>query len=956
MAGDGFLLNISASPAGKLVARGSQFLASDCIATMKIIRKLFLFFCLVLLLSPAPAQEIPLIKNHLPETMQAANQNWSVTQAPSRFIYAANTAGLARYDGARWQLLPLPNRQIVRAVAADDKGHVFCGGFGEFGFWKADALGGMHYTSLSKGLRSERAGTEEIWHILITGGKVYFQSFSAMYCYDYQSVRELSLPGNVMFMQKAGERVLLPVIGQGIFQKTQTDAFERLPGTEQLLDHIVVGMAMLPDGQLLIGTDRQGLFLLKDGQLRPWNSQVQSAMAKDRLNKMLSLSDGSIAFGSVGGGLYIADAGGHVVYHVHKERGLQNNTVLSLFQDQDGNLWTGLDKGLDLLALSAPLRFSIDRSGNLGAVYTACEFQNTLYLGTNQGLFYKAPNDFWTPVAGIKGQVWELSAINGQLICGHNDGTFVVQNGAARKISKVTGGWMTLLCPWDSTRWIQGTYTGLIVLKKNAGDGQLVFSHRIEGFGEPIEYIAFDEDGSLWAAHPYKGLHRLKIGHDLAAVTEVRKMSASAGVNSEFNLSLTRLSENVILHAADGFFSWNRTAQNWQTYALPGFRVGGGERAVVSAGGDAFFVVFSDRVVHVDKGRQTVFNLRLVDDRPNIIPIDKDVWLFCLEDGYAKWDARKAVTASRMEARPRITEVQIPGRKGPGDSLGILSGNTKEITLQASENHLIIQFASFVFDRKPTYRWRLIGLNEDWSDWQENSSQDFGFLPPGNYRFEVQSDHSEAIAGVDFRINPRWHQTWHMRSLFVLAAMAGGVVALIWYRRRIMREHRRLLLERERELHQQRIQERNNQLQEDILKKAKDLANSTMHLIKKNEVLLDIRQRLTELPRDARLGTQVQQLHRLVERELSSENDWEVFEENFNSVHEAFLRKMKHSFPELTPGDLRLAAYLKMNLSTKEIAPLLGISIRGVENKRYRLRQKMNLPNDENLVEFLLEF
>ncbi len=120
--------------------------------------------------------------------------------------------------------------------------------------------------------------------------------------------------------------------------------------------------------------------------------------------------------------------------------------------------------------------------------------------------------------------------------------------------------------------------------------------------------------------------------------------------------------------------------------------------------------------------------------------------------------------------------------------------------------------------------------------------------------------------------------------------------------------------------------------------------------------MLDIRQRLTELPRDARLGTQVQQLHRLVERELSSENDWEVFEENFNSVHEAFLRKMKHSFPELTPGDLRLAAYLKMNLSTKEIAPLLGISIRGVENKRYRLRQKMNLPNDENLVEFLLEF
>lgn len=925
---------------------------------MQKIRRLFLLFCWSSL--SLSAQEIPLIKNHSPETMQAANQNWSVTQAPSRFIYVANTAGLARYDGARWQLLPLPNRQIVRAVAADNKGHVFCGGFGEFGFWKADALGSMYYTSLSKGLQSGRAGTEEIWHILITGGKVYFQSFSAMYCYDYQSVREVPLPGNVMFMQNAGNRVLLPVIGQGVFQKNKADRFERLPGTEQLGESIVVGMAQLPGGALLIGTDRQGLFLLQDGRLRPWSSSVQQAMSKVRLNKMLSLSDGSIAFGSVGGGLYIADTEGNVVFYVHKERGLQNNTVLSLFQDQDGNLWTGLDKGLDLLALSAPLRFSLDRSGNLGAVYTACEYQNAIYLGTNQGLFYKrllqTNTERWIPVAGIKGQVWELSVLNDQLICGHNDGTFVVDNGAARKISEVTGGWMTLRCPWDSTSWIQGTYTGLIVLKKNTPDGRLTFSHRVEGFGEPIEFIAFGDDGRLWAAHPYKGLHQLGISQDLTGVTEVRKMNEQTGLNSEFNLSLTRLSGDVVLHSADGFFLWNDTLQRWQPYSLPGFRKDGAEKAIISAGEKAFFVVFPDRVVHVGKGRQTVFNLRLVDDRPNIIPLQEDVWLFCMEDGYARWDARPAFSAKRAAAQPRITEIQVPGRKGASGSMGVLSGGESEILLRSYENHLMIQFASFVFDRKPTYRWRLIGLNGDWSDWQENSSQDFGFLPPGKYRFEVQSDHSEAVAGVDFRIQPRWHQTWYVRLLFVVAAMAAGVAALIWYRRRMMRQHRRLLLERERELHQQRIQERNTQLQEDILKKAKDLANSTMHLIKKNEVLLEIRQRLAEMPRDARSGSQVQQLHRLVERELSSENDWEVFEENFNSVHEAFLRKMKHAFPELTPGDLRLAAYLKMNLSTKEIAPLLGISVRGVENKRYRLRQKMNLPNDENLVEFLLDF
>jgi DNA-binding CsgD family transcriptional regulator len=73
-------------------------------------------------------------------------------------------------------------------------------------------------------------------------------------------------------------------------------------------------------------------------------------------------------------------------------------------------------------------------------------------------------------------------------------------------------------------------------------------------------------------------------------------------------------------------------------------------------------------------------------------------------------------------------------------------------------------------------------------------------------------------------------------------------------------------------------------------------------------------------------------------------------------VHEAFFNRLKAQFPDLTPGDLKLAAYLKMNLSSKEIAPLLNISVRGVENKRYRLRQKVHLDNDANLTEFMIHF
>ncbi|MFM8449201.1 MAG: helix-turn-helix transcriptional regulator, partial [Haliscomenobacter sp.] len=73
-------------------------------------------------------------------------------------------------------------------------------------------------------------------------------------------------------------------------------------------------------------------------------------------------------------------------------------------------------------------------------------------------------------------------------------------------------------------------------------------------------------------------------------------------------------------------------------------------------------------------------------------------------------------------------------------------------------------------------------------------------------------------------------------------------------------------------------------------------------------------------------------------------------------VHAHFLRRLKERFPQITPKDQKLCAYLRLNLSSKEIAPLLGISVRSVEVSRYRLRRKLDLESEDNLTEFLLQF
>ena len=93
-----------------------------------------------------------------------------------------------------------------------------------------------------------------------------------------------------------------------------------------------------------------------------------------------------------------------------------------------------------------------------------------------------------------------------------------------------------------------------------------------------------------------------------------------------------------------------------------------------------------------------------------------------------------------------------------------------------------------------------------------------------------------------------------------------------------------------------------------------------------------------------------------IDKDINNEKFWKVFDSYFDEVHQDFLTRMKEKHPDLSPKELRLSAYLRMNISTKEIATLMNISVRGVEVSRYRLRRKLNIDRDTNLTEYILKF
>lgn len=155
------------------------------------------------------------------------------------------------------------------------------------------------------------------------------------------------------------------------------------------------------------------------------------------------------------------------------------------------------------------------------------------------------------------------------------------------------------------------------------------------------------------------------------------------------------------------------------------------------------------------------------------------------------------------------------------------------------------------------------------------------------------------------------------------------------------------------------IEIRNENLRNEIKLRNKRLAKSTFSLIHKNNTLISVKEEITKIKEELGVRFPSKHFNRLIkniDNDMTSENDWIMFEQSFSEVHENFIQKLKEENTQLTPGDLQLCAYLKMNLSSKEIATLLNITVRGVEIRRYRLRKNLQLDHDTNLVEFIMGY
>jgi AraC family chitin signaling transcriptional activator len=932
----------------------------------KNIHTIALLFVVLFPLLNFYAQELPPINIFTTEDYGGENQNWSISQASNKYIYVANNEGLLEFNGAAWHLYPTPNETIMRSVKCiDDK--VFTGFFRDFGFWKKNDFGFLEFSSIVKNKEIKMYEDEQIWEIIELDGWVLFKSLQRIYLYNLKTASLKVIEGaNVITkISKVNDVVYFQDLEKGLFKIE--NGRPSLVSNHDVLKKNKLTDIFYKNDKLFFLTQNMGFYFFDKNVLKSWKISANDYLKDKTIYSSEILNDGSIILGTISTGVIYLTEKGDIDYQIDQNLGLSNNTILSVFEDIDKNIWLGLDNGINLINFTSPLKIFVNKKDFLGTIYTSTIYDGYLYLGTNQGLFYKKYNSKkeFEFIKNTQGQVWSLKVIDDTLFCGHDSGTFIIENNKANLIFNIQG-------TWDFKKLkdnliIQGNYDGLYVLQKENNVWRL--RNKIKGFKNSSRYFIILNDNKIFVNHEYKGVFKIKVN---ALYTSILKIEKDISVNKGIHSSLLKHKNNIFYASKKGVYKYDSednvfNLDSIYSKLIPK-SVFGSAKLISDEYSNKLWSFTTEGLRFLNPGKLS--NIPTIETIPirkslfkgasgfeNIIHLENEKYLIGTINGYLIVDLNKIIPPQNFKID--ITQIFNNELDHPSKQISL----NKESNFSNNENSVEFYYSVPYYDKTSdiVYQYKLQGYNSKWSGFTELNSILFENLPFGDYNFKVRAlivgTLSNNIAEFKFSIE----KPWFLSNIAVLFyALILLMLIFTWYflsKKYYNKKQQKLLSEAQKELElkelessQKIIKLNNDKLRNDIESKNRELATSTMSIIKKNEFLNSIKNELSEGKEKS-----ISKVVKIIDKNLNNTDDWKMFQEAFNNADKKFLDKVKDKHPDLTPNDLRLCAYLRLNLSSKEIAPLLNISPRSVEVKRYRLRKKMDLEHNANLTNYILE-
>jgi ligand-binding sensor domain-containing protein/DNA-binding CsgD family transcriptional regulator len=949
-------------------------------------KRIFIILLLFLLFYDVTAQNtigLSDIINYTNQAYGAGAQNWDIKQDEKGILYFGNNEGLLTFDGSYWKLYKLPNKTVVRSLEIGVDHKIYVGGQNEIGFFSPNENGVLKYTSLMPLLPENERSFSDVWNIISYGKGIFFRS----------STRIIKLEGkNVTIYPNEDWRFLgisnRQLIAQGhnnqLFVYTNDTWVQSLDKSNLPQDFLITSFVPYSPDTSLVTTLKNGIYFLINNRFIRFTTPAFNYITQKNIYTSLDIGNNRILLATSLDGAFVIDKNGNLIQSFSIPEGLQNNNIRHVFLDKNNNLWLGLDNGIDFIAFNNAIKQINPDKQNKGAGYAAIIKDNTFYIGTSNGL-YQLPLDnsknlslvkgVFKPVAGSEGQVWNLTEVYGKLLMGHHEGYFIVNNNKASLLDNSVGFWnFSPLSQQSSPLMLAGNYQGVNFYRF---DNDKFINSGIKAHFESSRFVVTDNE-DIWVAHPYKGIFR--INYSPPASKTIRNYSKSKGLSSINHYFIFKIKNRIVAPTENGFFEFNTSADSFQrsTFFEKIFGPIRTNYLKEDKQGNIWFTSEKNLGVVDFSGRDpkiiyiTELTGKFLRGFEFIYPVDINNVLVSGENGFYHINYEQYRTNNnRIEVLIRtVKAIQT-------DSL-IFGGydgmnKIKSPELNYNLNSLHFDYSSVLYGQQSNieYSYFLKGFDKNWSEWLKRTDKEYTNLPSGTYTFQVKARNNlgneSEIGAYSFTILPPWYETKIAWVIYILLFVIGNYILFIFLKRKFKQQQIKHNEEQKRlqYLHQlekekadrEIVKLKNEKLEAELQHKNNELASVAMHLVQKGELLAKIKDQMVRLKKHTgaeKDSDDLKKIINIIKDENNIDKQWEQFTIHFDNVHSDFHAALKRKYPSLSSNELKLSAYLRMNLSTKEIAQLMNISVRGVEISRYRLRKKLQVGSEISLHDFLI--
>lgn len=969
------------------------------IEKIEILKRLYLSarivpFYIALFLVSFAASGVGLVpvRNFLRNDYKGGSQNWAMVQDSIGRVYIGNRDGVLVYDGLRWKPYYLGNYTTVRSLNFEgETGRIYAGGTEEFGYFESDPLSGqLRYKSLMPLFGKSYPTFTEIWNIMTVNGSVWFQADFLLFGYDGTRLRTFPAAGRIARSAVIDGTVVL-ALEDGRIQYLKEGGLRIAPNTERLSGKKTAAILPSPlKGSCLIVTSEDGIYLYDGKEARPYETGVNEFLKENQVFSAASRGD-CYVFGTIERGAVVQNLKTGSTKYVNKDNGMQNNTVLGIGFDHGDNIWLCLDNGLDYVIYNSPITYLTGASNDIGAGYASLRLGNDLYLGTNQGLystsypFPEGPNPI-SVKRELLGQVWALSSDGDNLIVSGDRGLFEGRKGNFTQIPDVGGTYKFEKLPGSSTLALASTYDRFHLLRKTAGQWRDLGP--ISGFDDKGGDFRIDRLGYIWLPHFRKGIYRLHLDTASLKFDDMKLYDSDLGLPDNHNNSVEIFEGEPVIATTHGYYHYDRKSGRMVPFTelQKKLHAANGSKPVNLT--DGLVILMKDGLSVAKRRGDGTYNTdstsfvsrqnQLIPGFENLNYLSPKELIVSNQEGF--WNVNTEFQSGAHSEVSPFVETIYANRDSVVYRAPVVRSAQHELVLTYDLNSLLFEFGypDFTATESVEFSSYLEGYDEEWTPYSTEPKREYTRLGEGEYVMHVRARDMRTgrISETDyeFKITPPWYRSTVAKIIYGILIIVGGILVYLLLHHYVRKAQRKVEKRKEVELEKlRRDSERDalqkdyeiatlksDQLEKDMRQKSSELSNTAMNLIHKNEVLADIGSKLTKLQTSLgdsedhiKINRQLAKIKASISDSISHDDDLDRFTENFDIVYVDFTKRLSELHPGLSQADRRLCCYIKMGLSSKEIAPLINISYKSVEMARYRLRKKMGLGAESSLTEYL---